>query len=162
MFINIKNLTGKIDKVEIKETDPFWRLQLIYSSQSKIPFDQLKFIYNGISLLTFDTFFQSLKNLNITENETIHCILRLGGPQPQERAVFNYFYKILQAQEVMNIERLITLFSTDKISIECPVCLEYGVNRVLSCGEHGICFDCFNSLPEKRCPVCREFPVNIL
>jgi len=162
MLINIKGLTGKIDTVKIKKNDPVWKLQLIYSSQSKIPFDQLKFICNGVSLLTFNTFFQSLKDINITENDTVYALLRLGGPQPQERAVLNYFFKILQAQEVMNIERLQTLFSTDRIDIECPVCLKYSVNRILSCGEHGICIDCFNSLPEKRCPFCREFPVTIL
>lgn len=163
MFINIKNLTGSIDIVEIGEYDPVWKLQVIYSSQSNIPFDQLKFITGGISLLRFKTFFKSLKDLGIVEGTTIHVLLRLGGPQPEERAVFNYFGKQAKGLETPSFETLEKLFEKkDRIDIVCPVCLTFQVVRVLSCGEHLICTECFDSLPMKRCPMCDKFPVKIL
>lgn len=161
MNVTFVNLIGRTDVLQFPKNTPICVVQLKYEEYASIPFEQLKFIHNGKSLLTFAYFFKTLEQIGIKENAIFHVLLRLGGPQPEERAIFQYLTKMRDT--TFSIEQMETLFETkkDDIGIECPICMDYAVNRILSC-KHWMCATCFANLNDKNCPFCRTNNVSIL
>jgi len=159
--ITILSLRGDRDVLQFPKNTPIIHIHFEYAKKHDIHFEMLKFIVGGKSLLTFKTFFKSIEELNIT---TIHSVLRLGGrPQPEERALFEYVKNTFFSQQKFNftLEKLQHIFDTKEVGIECPICMEYNVNRILSCNNHWMCKECYNK-SDKSCPFCREKNVSML
>lgn len=80
----VKSLTGKLINAELCDTDRVWDLKLIVQDKDGIPCDQQRMVFMGRQLENE----RSLASYGITQNSTVHLILRLrgGGGEPAPRS----------------------------------------------------------------------------
>ena len=155
--LKVKSLGGEEIEFTIMKNSLCLALHQLVANQMNIPFEMLKLIWQGKSLLTFENMYKPLACMGLSDGDTIHSVLRLGGPQPEERAVFQF---IASNNPQFTLERLQTLFQNNDVPIECPICMNYAINRITSC-YHWMCKSCFN-ICHQTCPFCRATPMTLL
>ncbi len=121
----------------------------------ELSLDMVKVIINRKSVLTLDTAFSSIKEWypELQDNDKLYVVLRLGGPQPEERAVFELAK--LPVTDLVKWDFVTLKKMLDKQDdVECPICFEYCINRFATC-YHWACESCWEKLLPK-CPFCRR------
>ena len=136
--IQIKNLAGQLIVHKISKKSLCQELHEEVAIQINEPFDMVKLMWQGKSLLTFQNMFLTLEDLGMTDGSIIYIILRFGGPEPEERAVFEF---IKSNDPLFTLDKLKTLFQNQAVSVECPICMNSEVNRIISC-YHWMCPSC--------------------
>ncbi len=170
MRVHVKSLTGHTALIEYAPGTKFIVVHTDIAERMECAWNTIKCFEAGRSLLTFATFFETLEALGFSDGATpttVHVVLRLGGPQPQESELFAFVgTSIEEARSNEHFERELArmqhLFSVNPPSEMCPLCMEYAVVRLLSCALHAICPSCLDALVEKTCPYCRHANVTLL